>query len=208
MPESEVFDTNMSEIQFRSMIKTITKFDTMGSISGGTPLSQAIIVMDKVVGEFKAKHKVEICNLIVITDGSGDSISTTQDFGNCDDKLAIELPECGKTLKHTAKYSNTSWGVSTLILKAIKEKHKVNVIGIHIAKSAYYSMQTIGNDLNRNLGRSLDVKMDADGFVMIPNSGLDQFFIFNPKVFDKSAPRKMKYKIAQELIASIATHSV
>jgi hypothetical protein len=114
---------------------------------GGTPLNSSLMVVEDVVKKFRARHNVEIMNLVTLTDG----FSTDAFEG-------------------TVMYSgNREWNISGgrnqtgALLSMIKDLHDVNVIGFFLQpwlqdNARYLIDEKEGYDVHFNVNAGLSVR--------------------------------------------------
>lgn len=116
---------------------------TIGMSLSGTPLNEAIMVVNNIIPEFKAYAKVSKVNLCILTDGEsgpsvygsevisydGNSTRMTQRRVDCGSKIIIRDRKLGRT------YNNLySWyEITNLFIQNLKESNPdVNVMGIRL----------------------------------------------------------------------------
>jgi hypothetical protein len=104
----------------------------------GTPLNDALLIMDDVINEFKAKYRVEICNLIVLTDGdshdcdvlvegSDDSVRTCSYLPNPRYRTKVTVRDIVTKKNYRVKDNYTK-----TLLQIVKDRTDCNVIGFYI----------------------------------------------------------------------------
>lgn len=95
---------------------------------GGTPLNNVLLFSDLLINEFKKKHRIDVCNFIVLTDGQSNPLILARGGYSTQEKH-IEFPEIGKTYLAGGSYQETR-----NLLDRIKIKTNCNIIGYYIMK--------------------------------------------------------------------------
>lgn len=105
---------------------------------GGTPLTEAVLASFKIISEFRAKHRVEIMNLVLLSDGDGGSVV---DYGNnapsyYGSSAAPIVSFRDHTTKHAVTYqadNATFYRQETEgLLKLLSDLTNTNVMGFYL----------------------------------------------------------------------------
>ena len=140
-----------------------------------TPLNQAILCFDKIVNDFKSKHKVQVMNTIIITDGHSDPWRVTSSYDDYRKQIVyvFQDPLTKRTYYHD-KYDGLSYYQTVIALKVLKERTGSNVIGFFLnggnITKLNYMMQ---------FSDAQKVKYRNDKFLGITNAGYDEYYIIN-----------------------------
>lgn len=177
---------------------------------GGTPLNAAIVAAEEVVNDFRRKTKVEIVNVIFLTDGDSNPVS-----GFVYDKTQYPWRRGGNKYiirdRVTKKEYNLGSDryqyqeVTSALLKILKDRTNCNLIGFFLTNDSI-SYLTRKFSVSEESYDKLSKQWKNDGFVSISSSGYDQYFLINQKTMkiDKNdlevnADMSTK-KIAQQFI--------
>ena len=106
---------------------------------GGTPLNEALVVMQSYLGKWKAQHNVEKCHLIVLTDGESQCLPTTK-AGKSYGVFTGFYPDYGHyntVIRHRGRHfktvHNANSDMTNRLLEIIRETNPgSNVLGIRI----------------------------------------------------------------------------
>ena len=106
---------------------------------GGTPLNEALVVMQSYLGKWKSQHNVEKCHLIVLTDGEAQCLPTTKQgrsYG-VDTGLFPDYGHYNTVIRHKGRHfktiHNANSEMTQRLLEIIRETNPgSNVLGIRI----------------------------------------------------------------------------
>ena len=106
---------------------------------GGTPLNEALVVMQSYLGKWKSQHNVEKCHLIVLTDGESQCLPTTK-AGKSYGVFTGFYPDYGHyntVIRHRGRHfktvHNANSDMTNRLLEIIRETNPgSNVLGIRI----------------------------------------------------------------------------
>ena len=104
----------------------------------GTPLNDALLIMDDVINEFKAKYRVEICNFIVLTDGDSHDCDVLTEGSDDSVYASSYLPSPRYRNKVTVrdvvtkKNYRVKDNYTKTLLQIVKDRTDCNVIGFYI----------------------------------------------------------------------------
>ena len=115
---------------------------------GSTPLIEGLCAINKIIPNFKEHYKLDICNLIVLTDGEGNT-----SFGRVNDRegydsqiregnrrefiLEDEKTKMSYRLKDMADYRMVESKLQErAVLSLLKDRHNINIVGIFLDGSS------------------------------------------------------------------------
>lgn len=136
----EILNSEMNKKEYDTVMEYFANVTSSGGAGtdfgfGGTPLTEACHTIDYVIKEFKEQHNVEICNLLVITDGINNQLyhfRYNDHNQHADRDLILVRDNETKKLYRTESYDV---GMLQTKLNAIKDKHKCNVIGFFLGET-------------------------------------------------------------------------
>jgi len=157
-----------------------------------TPLDQSILCSETVVKKFKEKNKLQIVNVVFLTDGQSNSdigfynlnrevellVGVFSDTNNkiiIRDNVSKQLYEWSKTKRGNLSYND----FVKILLEILKSRLNCNLIGFHISDIVPYWIGENGDDakLCKSLGKSLR----KEGVCVINGHGYDDLFVISPK---------------------------
>ena len=146
----------------------------------GTPLNQTIMVADKIVNDFRKKYKLQIVNVVFLTDGGSDATwlvdhkGYNKSFWENKNMIIIRDPITNKTyVRNTIKgYSMTS-----TFLTILKERTNCNLIGFFMTDTlrVYESMV----DPTEICSGRVQDEWKKYKFASVKSSGYDEYFFVN-----------------------------
>jgi len=142
----ELFSNKMTTSEFNSMSKRVVdhRFTwNKGYSTGGTPLNEALAWVYCNLGDFIKHNNVEKTTFITLSDGEGGSFSTTRGRHSLDDvRIDYTSNEYKRIkMKHfikdevtqkTYQLSRDSTTQADVVLRMIKDRYNVAVVGFHI----------------------------------------------------------------------------
>ena len=159
---------------------------------GGTPLNHALVVGMPLALDFRAAHRIDVLNTILLTDGSSHELENV----GCD-TWAFRLGSEKKLITYTCPLNNKTYkirnyssrhGIQTdAILEMYKDITSSSVIGYRIESQRARDLIYCYNNLKTTrLGYSAEADLTkqyrADGWVKVENAiGYDDCFIINAK---------------------------
>jgi hypothetical protein len=149
----------------------------------GTPMNQAIALSGMLAKKFKLATKVDVVNVLVLTDGeASDSLGVSSTRWGYNTGTARVM--YGDKLSHRFKQDSYNRASCTAALTALmSEATGANYLGIYIpsqmqwAKAAvrkYHNVTFFGKHKNNKFN------FEKDGFFMTENFGFNAFFIIKP----------------------------
>lgn len=137
----------------------------------GTPLPEAMMAMDTLLADFRARHGVQIMNLCVLSDGCGTPSCMNVKDGTptkWTDKVILRDPKSRKEVEWHRQCDGTS-----AIAEMLKIRHGINVIGFYI--SAARQMPSFSG-LDRHDEKN-EKQWKSDKFVSVSHGGFDEYFV-------------------------------
>ena len=175
---------------------------------GGTPLNDAIFVAPKIVNEFKARNKLEITNVIWLTDGESNPGGGVKNVTFKDDARIKRRyfyyvdPNTNKTYEWFP-YSYGSTGRNTnSLLRILKDQTGCNLVGFFLYE---YNFNRLNNQFDVANGNSeLFLKArkfwSDNKYYPIKSAGYDEYYVIDTKALkntkneleiDNSGDKKM-----------------
>jgi hypothetical protein len=125
-----IFSSKMTNMEFKMMLysmktQVVYGLDRHSSYNtGGTPLDECIVAMNKLIPEYQKNNKIEIMNVIFLTDGDSDS----KEWGN---------KETNSYIYYNKKNYRIRVSATNTLLKILKKETGANVFGIYLHGDAY-----------------------------------------------------------------------
>jgi len=167
---------------------------------GATPLVEALVGMQKIVPWFKQSNKLDVVNMITLTDGGGNSYFDSVYTGEGDDRKSGKLT--GYAVKPVyvdpvtrKQYNIEKFGITghwsrmaekqtAFLYTLLKDRYGINNIGIYLDGSARntVSRKTLEQFLGwyrNNIDKYKKVRAAAkkDGFCTVKAIGFDEYYI-------------------------------
>jgi hypothetical protein len=162
---------------------------------GGTPLDQAINASPQLFSEFRKENRLDIVNMVFLTDGDSHSIHYKSEgnnvptpvtrtiplLSNCDTKKVVMTDTITKkTYKLSIEHGITSRALVTTgaLLRRLRDRTGANIIGYRLLP---VSKNKVKNELGSYVGdwsRLEQIYQDfkKNRFITIPNSGYTKYF--------------------------------
>jgi len=180
---------------------------------GGTPLNGAIVVTEQLVNQFKARSKVQIVNVIFLTDGGSNTIKgvTGTDIGNRwtgDTKYIIQDKVMKKDYYLTDHIYSSANEITINLLKILKDRTGCNLIGfyLHDRSSNRVVHEFYGYAIEEKFRAATVKSWNENKFIPVTNHGYDDYYIINTPAM-KDTENKLevnstmtKAKIAKEFM--------
>ena len=193
----ELFSNKMTTSEFNSMAKRVLDHRFLwndGYSTGATPLNEGLVWVYNTIGEYIKNNSIEKMTLITLTDGEGGSLNTysgryieeqrNETTGGIWKKIKIKNLIRDDVTQKTYELSRDSCSQTNMILRMIKDRYNISVVGFHIC-------QNRKNDLRQFLHASLPSfrgdyttvidewrkEFRANGFTSIQNTGRDELFL-------------------------------
>lgn len=174
---------------------------------GGTPLNHSLLILDKVLHEFKQKHGIEKLSFIVLTDGgAGDQIKYMNHTisQNREDIYERAIYEAHRNIKthlvyheRTKKtfvfkngnpaYDKDATNTTEFLVKMLKEVHSASSIGFFVCSRnrdvtgaiQHYCFRKSTMWPRRSEISPLRSKLKKEGFISANNCGYDDYYIID-----------------------------
>jgi hypothetical protein len=193
----ELFSNKMTTSEFNTMSRRILdhRFTwNTGYATGGTPLNEALVWCYQNIGEYIKNSGIEKMTFITLTDGEGGAL---HHFGGryFDDSRSIYTNGVYKKIKikhlirdeqtqKTYELDRHSALQTETILRMIKDRHNISVVGFHICENRRGNLNSVLNcNLPRFRGDSYSVieawrkEFKQNGFASLKNTGRDDLFL-------------------------------
>jgi len=164
----------------------------------GTPLNETIIIAEKIVKKFQRQAKIEITNVIFLTDGEGASPALggneyavkskeyailIQDPVTREEYMLppVSTPKGGRI---SPRYSgNTGWDWTNMLLKVLKNRTKCNLVGFYLLDrgSNWNSIVFQGKYYSPSDERAARSIWKTTGYTPIQNSGYDEYYLISSR---------------------------
>jgi hypothetical protein len=193
----ELFSSRMTTSEFNSMAKRVLDwrfFSNRGYGLSGTPLNEALVWVYHNIGSYIKNNQIEKMTFITLTDGDGGSIGTLS-YGRLDEFRTETTNNQWKRIrtKHfirdektqkTYELTRDSSQQANAILRMIKDRYDVSVVGFHICQNRRGDLnQFLHSSLHGFNGDSFSViegwrrDFRTHGFASIKNTGRDELFL-------------------------------
>ena len=182
----EFFNHKMSTSEFNDMI-TLTKTFARAVFSmSGTPLNQALSYMLDHVAKFKKQYNVEKMTFITLTDGQGETMSSTDGRfmeGEYNGKIYKNFILDDVTGKSYAINKYNAETFTTALLNMIKERHGVTTLGFYLSSTSYGSLHGV---LNSHYLEPVNIALTIErmkkefkerGYASLKGTGRDELFV-------------------------------
>ena len=153
---------------------------------GGTPLNEALMIAPKVVNEFTARNKLEITNVIVLTDGEGNPgmgvmNETTVRVPGQNRRYFYVDPATRKTYDFFPwGYGSSSNNTNTL-LRILKESTGCNLVGFYLFDRSFKWLNSYFNVSNGDSNAFVAARKqwNDNKFYPVRSAGYDEYYIIN-----------------------------
>lgn len=193
----ELFSNRMSNTEFNGMIKRVLDpkfFWNKGYSMGGTPLNEALGWVYCNIGTYIKNNNIEKMTLITLTDGEGGPLHSHK-YGNLSEKTNNYIAGKYKMVKNkhfirddvtqkTYEISRMSNKQTEVLLRMIKDRHNLTVIGFYVTRNQRRDLGWVINSNLPDFSGSVDTLIDIwrkefrdNGFASVKNTGRDDLFI-------------------------------
>jgi len=160
----------------RRLMSKVKDTSACGLGTHGTPLSECIISSRQIIEKFKTDTKVDITNVIYLSDGNGSQIGIPQ--GQSGNKLMITDPVTRKH-KYVDNISNTRYDenvkVQSALVSFVKELTGCRHICYYICDSSH--VRSMAKKLkDSNARKEAEETSKKYGYVAVPMMGFDRYF--------------------------------
>ena len=160
---------------------------------GGTPLNHALVLGMPIANAFRASHRIDVLNTILLTDGASHDLESCGGvsgynfrYGNRDDLITVTCPINNKTYKYK-NLANRNAVMTDPLLEMYKEVTGSTIIGYRIESNrtrdlVYTYTQLKGMRLGYDAEQAITKEYRREGWIKIENPiGYDECFILNAK---------------------------
>jgi hypothetical protein len=193
----EIFSNRMSTSEFNTMCKRVLDFKffwNKGYSMGGTPLNEALGWIYHNLGTYIKNNNIEKMTLITLTDGEGGALQShktgtlhevrNEYVGSTYKRVKLKHYIRDDRTQKTYEINRTSSKQTEVMLRMIKDRHDIVVLGFYITRNARRDLEwVISSNLPEFTG-SKDLLVDnwrkefkTDGFASVKNTGRDELFI-------------------------------
>ena len=182
---------------------------------GGTPLNAAIVATEHLVNQFKARSKVQIVNVIFLTDGESNvirgvnGVQLTHRWSG-DAKYIIQDKVMKKDYYLTDHIYSCHREVTINLLKILKDRTGCNLIGFYLYGYYRSSSSIIGEFFGYGIDEKFRTNMmkhwKDNKFIPVTNHGYDDYYVIDTDAM-KDTENKLevnssmtKSKIAKEFM--------
>jgi hypothetical protein len=190
-----IFSSKMSNLEFNTMARRFTHryIRVMpGYDMGDTPLNEALVHMMNFVPEFKRKNNIEKLTLITLTDGAGGHLRMNN---HIEDYKYVDVPDTSIRKKVKVKnfiadkvtgknyeVNQNSCTQTTALLRMIKERFDVTLLGFYICPNRRNYLQNVHHDHfgtrpQYNQVELMKSKFKEQGFYSLLDTGRDELFV-------------------------------
>jgi len=192
----ELFSNKMTTSEFNSMAKRVLDIRFLwnkGYSTGGTPLNEGLVWIYHKLGEYIKNNSIEKMTFITLTDGEGGSLGTyggrledsrTEIKGHEYKRIKVKNLIRDNITQKTYELDRFSNGQTHTILRMIKDRYNVSLVGFHICRNHKGDLrQFLQASLPNYRGDFVTVIDEwrkgfrANGFASIPNTGRDELFL-------------------------------
>lgn len=194
----ELFSNKMNTSEFNSMTKRVVDGRFLwnkGYNTGGTPLNEGLVWIYHKLGEYIKNNSIEKMTFITLTDGDGRELRTYGGRLYLEDKYPVRKGNEYKLIKiknlirdsitqKTYELDYLAHGQTNTILRMIKDRYNVSLVGFHICKNHKGQLrQFLHSSLPGFRGDHISVidawrkDFRANGFASIANTGRDELFL-------------------------------
>lgn len=193
----EFFNNKMTTSEFNSMARRILDYRFFwndGYNTSGTPLNEALVYCYDTLGKFIKNNNIEKTTFITLTDGEGGSLNTYSS-GRFDDSRTEIVDGVYKRIKiknfikdevtqKTYEIGRLSGNQTEMILRMIKDRYNVAVVGFHICQNRGRDLRGVAQsnlpDYKGDfytLVESWKKEFRTNGFASVKNTGRDELFL-------------------------------
>ena len=190
----ELFSNKMSSSEFNKMIKNLLDprvFWHEGYDLGGTPLNEGLAWAYHNLGNYMKEQRIEKMNFITLTDGCGGALQSTvyinrySRTNNSNGKyVTVKNLMRDPVTKKTYEFNADSGQQTETLLKMIKDRHNVRVIGFYICENRRRALESAIRDNVYGFMGDTSLTLDSmrksfreSGFYSMTGTGRDDLFI-------------------------------
>jgi hypothetical protein len=193
----ELFSSDMTRNEFNCMARRVLHYTfswNKGYATGGTPLNEALVWVYQNIGSYIKKNNIEKMNFITLTDGAGHQLNgvahslISSDYENINGvhkrfniKNLIRDDVTQKTYFLECRDASSQ---TETILRMIKDRYNVTIIGFHITEIRARSLHCAIRDNLPNYNGDVFSLVEnwkkafrKDGVAVVKNTGRDELYI-------------------------------
>lgn len=176
----------------------------------GTPLNDALMIAPKVINDFTARNKLEITNVIVLTDGESNPSCGVKNetaprvFGQNRNYFYVD-PNTRKTYDWIPYAYGSSRHNTNTLLRIIKDSNNCNLVGFYLYDGKFNRLDSQFNVSNGNPEAYIEGRkfFNENKFYPIKSAGYDEYYIIdslalrddnNKLEIDNTGDKKMSIK--------------
>lgn len=147
---------------------------------GSTPLNDTIIVANQIVEAFREKTRVQVVNVVFLTDGESNSLNNASDGNGGEIRTRYSGNVILTDKKSRKNYPFHGWNEQTdILLNVLKSNSEVNIAGFFLIpkRRARREIQSI---FRNDYPADNDVKFakfKKDGVLIVEDRGYDEYYI-------------------------------
>ena len=193
----EFFSNKMTTTEFNSMARRVLDYRfhwNEGYNTGGTPLNEGLIYCYKHLGTYIKNNGIEKMTFITLTDGEGGALSSYS-TGRLDDSRTEIVNNQYKRIKvkhlikdevtqKTYQLQRKSTEQTETILRMIKDRYNLSLVGFHICQNRGRDLRDILNSNLPNYQGDHNLLIENwkkefrnAGFASVKNTGRDELFL-------------------------------
>ena len=189
----ELFSNRMTMSEFNGMVRRLLDprvFWHNGYDLGGTPLNEALAWVYNNIGDYMKANRIEKMNLITLSDGAGGSLQSTMSFARYNrsyiDGKHVKVHDFVRddVTKKSYKFGYDSGEQTESLIKMIKDRYNVRVVGFYICQNRRRALECAISDNVHGFNGNHDILVDTmrksfkdNGFYSLGGTGRDDLFI-------------------------------
>lgn len=206
-----VLSSRMNKKDFKDAANVLLNYTgnySIGSIDPmtGTPLNSALIVVPELLKKFKEETKVEILNVVVLTDGDSNSVYSVKgqkDFRRSDLGMKRNVLQNKKTHRDYPMTGFNTREMTVSLLKNIKDIIECNLIGFYITAATVdgvinYTVPKYVKRVTGGLKKAYKKFAEKNGFIPVTSAGYDEYYF----VFMNNINTSQNFSVSTESVLS------
>ena len=190
----ELFSSKMTTSEFNMMAKRVIHYSFQMNdqySTSSTPLNEALVWCYQNIGTYMKNNNIEKMTFITLTDGDGQSLyGINGRMGewtyeeNSHKRLKVKNFIKDEVTQKTYELSSQGAPQTEMILRMIKDRYGISVVGFHICGSGRRELDTVMNcNLPSYAGDRYSLienwraEFRKEGFVSLKNTGRDELFL-------------------------------
>ena len=193
----EFFSSKMTTTEFNAMSRRVLDYRfhwNEGYNTGGTPLNEALVYCYDALGKFIKNNNIEKTTFITLTDGEGGALNTyssgrfddsrTEIVGGVYKRIKIKNFIKDEVTQKTYEIGRLSGNQTEMILRMIKDRYNISMVGFHICQNRGRDLRSIANanlpDYTGDIYSLIETwkkEFRSNGFASVKNTGRDELFL-------------------------------